>query len=294
MKIQPMIWWIAFLATAAAISVSAQDPKADAAKDDKKPVEKPLFPDKQLEAAVRQQVFAKRNSEEPIFESDVTKISLVRGRGMGIKDLTGLEKCKTILSIDLAENEIADLSPIAGLDRVQQLILNDNQIVDLTPLAGMKKLQYIGIDRNKVKSLAPLKDLEKLRAFYASGNQVEDLSPLLGIERLHTIQVNDNQVKKIDGISGLKWLDSLGLRNNQISDLKPLIGMRNLMYHLFLEDNQISDLAPLIEMAKKDMEGEKRFAPFLRIYLKGNPLDSPAAKAQLAEMKKMKLRVEDL
>ena len=40
-----------------------------------------------------------------------------------------------------------------------------------------------------------------------------------------------------------------------------------------------------MSMAKKDFEGQKRFAPFWRIYLKGNPL-SDAAKAQVEELKK--------
>ena len=59
-------------------------------------------------------------------------------------------------------------------------------------------------------------------------------------------------------------------------------------------NNQITDLAPLIAMLKEDLEGEKRFAPYLQIYLRGNPLRSDEAKAQLREMKELKLRVKDM
>jgi internalin A len=52
-----------------------------------------------------------------------------------------------------------------------------------------------------------------------------------------------------------------------------------------LEGNKVTDLSVLVAMAKKDFEGQKRFAPFWRIYLKGNPLPD-AAKAQIEELKK--------
>ena len=44
-------------------------------------------------------------------------------------------------------------------------------------------------------------------------------------------------------------------------------------------------------MAKKDNEGEKRFAPFWRIYLSGNPLSDAAKGAQVDELKKIGARV---
>ena len=39
-------------------------------------------------------------------------------------------------------------------------------------------------------------------------------------------------------------------------------------------------------MAKKDFEGQKRFAPFWRVYLGDNPLSEAAKGAQLEELKK--------
>lgn len=99
------------------------DKKADKAemkeekKEDKKPEEKPVvksvFPDKALESAVRAEVFAKRHNDEPITAEDVAKISRVVGTGKGIQSLEGLQHCKSLMLIDLADNKIEDLSPIA-------------------------------------------------------------------------------------------------------------------------------------------------------------------------------------
>ena len=70
----------------------------------------------------------------------------------------------------------------------------------------------------------------------------------------------------------------------------PLASFTELRY-LFLEQNKIQDLGTLVAMAKKDAEGEKRFAPFLRVYLAGNPLNDTAKKRQAAELKGIGVRV---
>src|SRR5215207_7576367 len=65
-----------------------------------------IFPDKNLEKAVRKLVFEKRDNDKPITEADVANLSTVEGKGLQIKDLTGLEKCRSLASLDLAKNAI--------------------------------------------------------------------------------------------------------------------------------------------------------------------------------------------
>ncbi|WP_348407947.1 hypothetical protein, partial [Roseibium sp.] len=104
-------------------------------KKDKKPEEKPVvksvFPDKALESAVRAEVFAKRHNDEPITAEDVAKISRVVGTAKGIQSLEGLQHCKSLMLIDLADNEFSDLSPIADLKRLQSVTLAGNKITSL-------------------------------------------------------------------------------------------------------------------------------------------------------------------
>jgi hypothetical protein len=66
--------------------------------------------------------------------------------------------------------------------------------------------------------------------------------------------------------------------------------MLNGLYYLFLENNKISDAGPLVRALKKDFEGEKRFAPYVNIYLSGNSLSSTSRK-QLAAMKEQGARI---
>ncbi|HUF62823.1 MAG TPA: leucine-rich repeat domain-containing protein [Verrucomicrobiales bacterium] len=280
-------WWLGLRPASAQEEAQAEE----------KPVEEkkaePVFLDKNLEKAVRKFVFAKRDNEEPLVEEDVLTLSTIKGEKMGIKDLTGLEKCRALASLELAGNEISDAGPLKELTEIQLLDLAENQIEDLHPLAGIKAIQFLDVSKNRVKSLEPLRALERLTSFYASENQVEDLSPLFGLPRVTSLHAQNNRITGIAGINSLKRLSSLGLSGNQIEDLAPLQGLTNLTGFLFLENNRVSDLGPLLEMCRTDLEGDKRFAPYVNIYLSGNPLDSESSQDQLRQMKELGLRLRE-
>lgn len=253
--------------------------------------EKSLFPDKNLEAAVRKQVFEKRDNTKPITEADVATLSTINGKGLDIADLTGLEKCKSLASLDLSKNKITNLAPLKGLTVLQYLNLADNQVEDLAPLSSVMALQYIELSNNKVKNLAPLAGLTNLASLYFSTNQISELEPLLKLPRLTTLYLDGNQINTVKGIGALPKLTSLSLSGNAISDLAPLDGLTGL-YHLFLEKNKITDLTPLFTMLKKDHDGPRRCAPFLNLYLVGNPLSS-SSKSQISKLKDFGTKVSN-
>ena len=257
----------------------------EAAKEEEVPKE-PIFPDKNLEAVVRKSVYAKRNNDEPITEDDVLNISTVKGRGMNVRDLTGLEKCRSLALLDLADNQITDISPIANLPRLQSLDLSNNAISDISTLSTLKALQYIELSNNQVSDLKPLSTLTNMSALYLGYNRIKYIYPILDLPKLASLHLSVNEIESIEGISSLKWLSSLSLDGNKIFNLYPLEDLRNLNY-LFLEYNHVADIGPLIASAKADYEGEKRFAPFLHFYVKGNRIP----RSQLDKIKEYGVRV---
>jgi Leucine-rich repeat (LRR) protein len=84
---------------------------------------------------------------------------------------------------------------------------------------------------------------------------------------------------------------SLSLSKNKLTDISSVSSLDNL-YWLFLDNNKITDLTPLANAAKKDYEGEKRFSPYLNLYVGGNPLSS-LSKKQLSTMKDYGTRVNN-
>ena len=107
--------------------------------------------------------------------------------------------------------------------------------------------------------------------------------------KLNSLLLDGNQVSDLTPLKSLRWLSTLRLRQNKVSDLAPLSDLRELRY-TFLEGTTVSDLGPLVEMARKDVAGEQRFAPYWRIFIDADKLPEPA-KAQLEELQKLGVRV---
>lgn len=252
------------------------------------PVHGRLFPDPNLEAAVRQQVFAKRTSEEPLVEADVINVSTIDAKHRGITNLAGLEKCRSLAMIELTGNKVSDLTPLAGLARLQFLDVQSNLVVNLVPLADASALQYLHLADNQVHDLSPLVGLTNLSALYLSGNQVKDITPLVGLTRLTSLYLDRNRLTSAVGVEYLRGLSSLSLSDNQIETLPNLQGLDRVHY-LFLERNQIRDFKPLVEWVEADKE--QRFAPYLNLYLTGNPLESSMVTDQLKALVAAGVRV---
>jgi Leucine-rich repeat (LRR) protein len=166
-----------------------------------------------------------------------------------------------VTELSLYNNQISDLTPLAGLTNLWLLYLDDNQISDLTPLAGLTNLRALYLNNNQISDLTPLSGLINLRLLYLDNNQISDLTPLSGMTNLVDLTLDNNQISDISPLAGLTDLLSLSLNDTQISDLTPLVGLTNLRY-LTLSSNKISDISLLAG-----------FTNLLQLYLSNNPIN---------------------
>lgn len=245
-----------------------------------------LFPDPGLEAAVRAQVFAKRNNAEPLTPEDVAKISQVTASDRKINSLAGLEHCISVQLIDLGKNEISDLTPLAGLKLLQSLSLNENKIESIEPLKDLEKIQLLDLSGNQIKDISPIAKMKNIRTVYLSNNQIEDVQVLGELPKIWTLYLKANPIKDWSPVGKLTWLTSLNLAECSIEDLGFLKPLKRLSL-VILNDNKIKDVTPLVEMAEADES--RQFAMFWRLYLKGNGLDSSSE--QLTKLKSMGAKI---
>jgi hypothetical protein len=249
-----------------------------------------IFPDQNLEAVIKEILKKKQIDKPEIEEADLKTIFFLEAEKKGIKDLTGLEKCTNLASVKLPGNEIESIQPLADLKNIQTLTLSGNKIVDLAPLGGLVKLQLIDVADNQIEKLDALAGLDNLRTFWAANNKIVSLEPLTKLSKVQSLILDGNQVESLAPLKDVKWLSTLSLRKNKVSDLSPLVGLTDLKYTI-LNGNPLKDLGPLVEMAKKDVEGEQRFAPYWNVYVDVDSLPD-AAKAQVEELKKLGVRVK--
>ena len=191
-------------------------------------------------------------------------------RGRGIHDLTGLQFAVNLSWLDFADNQISDLSPIAGLINLRRLSFSTyssavkvsdlspiaglinlerlhfqaNNVSDLSPIAGLINLEILNFTDCNVSDLSPLAGLIKLKRIYAWSNPISGLSPLTRLTKLEQIDIADGDLSDLTPLVGLTSLKALHLADGGISDLSPLAGLTGLTF-LGLSDNNISDLSPL-------------------------------------------------
>jgi uncharacterized protein (TIGR03067 family) len=262
--------------------------KTDAAPAKPAPAVPVKIPDKNLEAAIRA---ALHEPTAPLTEEKLHNVFILEAPGKGISNLAGLEKCRNLALLKLTKNQVSDLQALKELTNLQSLDLAENKITDISPLAGLTKLQYLELSKNGISKLGPLGGLTSLQALYLSGNKISDVTPLAGMVKLSSLALGQNQIKDIHLLDKVNKLMVLDLNDNQLESLAPVTKQTELSM-LLVERNKITDLAPLIPWAKADADGAKRFAPYLKIYLKGNPLSDAAKTTQMATLKGFGVRFE--
>ena len=91
-----------------------------------------------------------------------------------IQDISALAKHPTLMILDMSGNKIVDLSPIANKALMKNLILAGNEVVDVTPLGTLRVLKHLDLSRNRIEDLSPLLKFENagMKLFAAEGNPI--------------------------------------------------------------------------------------------------------------------------
>ena len=69
---------------------------------------------------------------------------------------------KKMITLQLPNSQVDDLTPLASMGQLQIVILNNNQITDLKPLSGLTRLKTLNLANNKITDLTPLQTLKGL------------------------------------------------------------------------------------------------------------------------------------
>ncbi len=137
------------------------------------------MPDVALRAAVRETL--ELPVGVPLTQDDMRDLDIFIAEGRGIYDLTGLEFAINLRELNLGDNSIADLRPLANLRHLEDLVLPENNISDISPLAGLPNLLHLIISHNPISDLSPLAELPKFKELKARKIWTTDFSPLQGL-----------------------------------------------------------------------------------------------------------------
>lgn len=123
--------------------------------------------------------------------------------------------------------DLRDISPLADLDNLKQLILNDRNSDLLSQVSLLTNLEYLEIDRMEVRTLAWADGLAKLKVLNlteVANVKHYDIDGLVFLENLRELYLPPGNPKNnsLQPIASLKKLQTLNLCNITLDDLSPL------------------------------------------------------------------------
>jgi len=109
------------------------------------------------------------------------------GGGWKISDLTGIQYCTSLQTLDLQHTEIKDFSLLSNLISLRNLNLKGNQIEDISSLATLTNLFILNLKINKISDIYPLVEnggIDNKDIIYLNDNPLSEISKLLYIPQL--------------------------------------------------------------------------------------------------------------
>ena len=110
--------------------------------------------------------------------------------------MTALER------LNLADNAIEDLRPLARLTRLEVLLLDRNRITDVLALSPMAELANLGLAGSQIANLWPLEGLGQLHRLDLSGNAAADPSALGRVENLRWLWLDPAPAAELEAAPG--------------------------------------------------------------------------------------------
>ena len=242
-------------------------------------LKKRLLPDRRLEIAVRE---ALRKQEGRILESDLEGLTKLYAGEKKVIDLSGIEHCTNLQSLNVYDNQLRDIAPLSNLTNLQELVLTAGGIRDIKPLSNLTKLRRLRMGSNLIVDIRSLSGLVDLQELYLWNNQISSISPLSNLTNLQRLGLGNNQIINISPLKGLDNLQELVLADNWIEDVTDLSNLTNLK-GLYLARNYIRDISPLV---RNSGIGEGTV-----VNLMGNPLNSEAYDIHIPALQERGVRV---
>lgn len=185
--------------------------------------------------------------------------------GLSLLCKTGNGLAHAFIKLDLKERGLSDISAIRNFIHIRFLDLSNNRLTDLSPLAPLTQLLWLKVDDNAIQSFReqPFAQFTYLQWLSVAVNWLTDMEGLVGPSSLETLNLIGNGIKKISCLehSSFANLAILELRGNHIETTEG-IHLPNLR-HLYLAHNVI-----------KHLEGLEKLDRLRTLHLRENQIET--------------------
>lgn len=166
-----------------------------------------------------------RNIETP---QDIISLPYLRYLSLNCYEDDGSKPLDSEEERNCKKRSLKNIEFLRPLEFLNGLDLSNNEIIDLSPIANFKFLEKLSLRSNKVEEFSDLKVLKTLRFLDLSHNKIKNISNLKAARRLEYLNLSTNQISKIKEVTALKELKFLAIGNNPITDFRNLSGLEKL------------------------------------------------------------------
>jgi internalin A len=109
---------------------------------------------------------------------DLTARQFAEARNRGLTSVNYFPVMGNLTTLDVSDNQLADVSALAAVPGLTRLWLRNNQVASMPALLQLRRLEQLNIDGNPLSNLIGLGGLNKLTKLYFSNTNVQSVSPL--------------------------------------------------------------------------------------------------------------------
>lgn len=223
-----------------------------------------IFPDNGLAEAVAEQLSLSVN--DVVSQSDLNGIYELNAENRNISSIDGLEYLYNLEILELAHNNISDISLLKTVVdnqikysqyhsiNLRELGLRDNNISDISVLAATNEagtdgyfnmLWKLDLGENNISDVSPLK-METGGSYwyvFLDNNNINDINPLYNTVRTtNKLDLSNNNISDVSIFDNLQSpLTYLNLNNNHISDIHALLDVRSgYLFEIYVENQTVT------------------------------------------------------
>lgn len=175
------------------------------------------------------------------------------------QDLQVIASLPALKNLALSGCHLSSIAPLSGAGQLVSLDLCDNAIRDISALSFMSGLRHLNLSHNALENLSSLSALGGLETLNISYNSLTSVFPLGGCFSLTELNISNNFIASLNGIENMSKLTLLNAGNNEIKDASPIANCTQLT-KLDISYNSITDitaLSVLVDLTEFDFSHNK-------------------------------------
>lgn len=173
--------------------------------------------------------------------ASLPKLQKLTLSGCSLSSITALQAAKSLTYLDISNNTLRNIQPLASMKGLTEAYLQHNVISDLSALSALASLKTLDVSYNNLSDISPLLSVKTLQLLNISNNSITELTGIEQLSELSDLSASHNGITDISMLSGNSALSKLNVSNNSLTDISALATL-NSLEQLDFSYNQVSEL----------------------------------------------------